>query len=95
MVRDVKEKVKRLKKQSAVGLDLAKFADDTKVGKTVEGKADREKLQSVLNKLCAWTTEWGMAFNVKKCKLMHFIKKKPKYMYVMEGQQLEEVKKGI
>jgi hypothetical protein len=70
---------------------LAKFADDTKVGKIIEDEADRAKLQGVLDRLCTWTAEWGMEFNVSKCKIMHIGKKKPKYAYEMEGQQLEQV----
>jgi hypothetical protein len=70
---------------------LAKFADDTKVGTSVRTDTDRAKLQAVLNRLCDWTTEWGMKFNVQKCKVMHFGKKNPKFNYTMEGKQLEEV----
>jgi hypothetical protein len=70
---------------------LAKFADDTKVGNSVRTDADRVKLQEVLNRLCEWTTEWGMKFNVQKCKVMHFGKKNPKFSYTMEGTLLEEV----
>jgi ribonucleases P/MRP protein subunit RPP40 len=70
---------------------LAKFADYTKVGKIIEDEADRRKLQGVLDRLCTWTADWGMEFNVSKCKIMHFGKKNPKYAYEMEGQQLEEV----
>jgi hypothetical protein len=70
---------------------LAKFVDDTKDGNSVQTDADRAKLQEVLNRLCEWTTEWGMRFNVQKCKVIHFGKKNPNFSYTMEGTLLEEV----
>jgi Reverse transcriptase (RNA-dependent DNA polymerase)/Endonuclease-reverse transcriptase len=70
---------------------LAKFADDTKVGSKVHTDADRARLQSVLDRLCDWTSEWAMKFNVQKCKVMHFGKKNPKFAYTMEGVQLDDV----
>jgi hypothetical protein len=48
-------------------LDLvAKFADDTKLGQQIESDADRASLQSALNRLCGWSDQWSMQFNVKK-----------------------------
>jgi hypothetical protein len=51
---------------------LAKFADDTKLGQRIISDEDRATLQNALSKLCAWSGMWGMEFNVKKCKIMHF-----------------------
>jgi ribonucleases P/MRP protein subunit RPP40 len=70
---------------------MAKFADDTKVGQSIITEADRDKLQEVLRKLCAWTDLWGMQFNVKKCKIMHFGRNNPQYDYEMNGEKLEKV----
>jgi hypothetical protein len=50
---------------------LKKFADDTKLGKTVRTEKDREELQEALDQLCAWADKWGMVFNVGKCKVMY------------------------
>ena len=80
------------------GIDIIKkFADDTKVGHVMETEADRVKLQEALNALCNWATTWGMAFNVKKCKVMHVGPKNPEHQYQMDGQPLEtkEEKKDI
>jgi ribonucleases P/MRP protein subunit RPP40 len=55
---------------------IAKFANNTKVCKIITSEADRARLQAVLDQLCTWTSDWGMKFNVKKCKVMHFSKKK-------------------
>ena len=43
---------------------VRKFAEDTKLGSTVETDLDRENLQAALNNL----TDWGMEFNVKNVK---------------------------
>jgi hypothetical protein len=48
---------------------LRKFADDTKLGQTVTTLEERELLQQALDSLCRWAEEWGMEFNIKKCKV--------------------------
>jgi Reverse transcriptase (RNA-dependent DNA polymerase) len=50
---------------------LLKFADDTKLARTVKNEEDRQQLQAALDGLVNWSKKWGMAFNVKKCKVMH------------------------
>jgi hypothetical protein len=70
---------------------LVKFADDTKVRQEVEEEGDRRALQSALDNLCAWSDNWGMQFNIKKCKVMHFGRNNPKFVYKMNGESLEEV----
>jgi len=71
---------------------LKKFADDTKLGKTVRGEGDRDQLQSALDRLCSWADSWGMEFNVAKCKVMHTGHRNPMYKYQMKGQELEETR---
>ena len=58
----------------------SKFADDTKVARVVADEEGREELQEALNGLCRWAAKWGMEFNVKKCKVMHFGRTSPKYV---------------
>jgi hypothetical protein len=69
---------------------LKKFADDTKLGHTATTPEDRETLQLALDNLCDWSERWGMAFNVKKCKVMHLGYNNPCQVYTMRGQALEE-----
>jgi hypothetical protein len=71
---------------------LKKFADDTKLGKTVQVEKDREELQEALDQLCIWAEKWGMVFNVGKCKVMHMGHSNPAFNYTMNGQVLEETK---
>jgi ribonuclease P/MRP protein subunit RPP40 len=69
---------------------LKKFADDTKLGKTVRTEKDREELQVALDQLCTWADKWGMVFNVGKCKVMHMGHQNPAFIYTMKRQVLEE-----
>ena len=52
---------------------LRKFADDTKGAKVIKNKDDADKLQQCLDKLYDWSIKWSMEFNVKKCKIIHFV----------------------
>ena len=44
-----------------------KFADDTKVFRTVKTDADKETLQDDLTKLVKWSEKWQMLLNFGKC----------------------------
>ena len=68
---------------------LAKFADNTKLGHTVGSAREREDLQQALDQLSEWADTWGMAFNIKKCKVMHLGFNNTKHVYTMQGEQLE------
>jgi hypothetical protein len=70
---------------------LKKFADDTKGLKLIMNASDRDKLQTTLDELCRWAREWGMTFNVGKCKIMHVGRSNPRYSYSMNGVQLKTV----
>jgi hypothetical protein len=49
-----------------------KLSDDIKMGQTVATLEQREKKQHAIDNLIAWADKWGIAFNVAKCKVMHF-----------------------
>ena len=67
---------------------LLKFADDTKGMQVIQGPGDRDKLQRALDKLVKWAEEWGMKFNIPKCKIMHLGRSNPCYEYTMDGVKL-------
>ena len=52
-------------------------------------------LQKALDELCEWAETWGMRFNVKKCKVMHFGAKNPLHKYTMMGQELEVTQEEV
>jgi hypothetical protein len=68
---------------------VKKFADDTKIGKTVQSEEDKLELQRAIDSLTEWAEKWGMAFNVAKCKIMHFGHENPGFEYTMSGQKLD------
>jgi hypothetical protein len=71
---------------------LIKFADDTKVSRVIRSDEDRAGLQAALDKLMKWSERWGMAFNVKKCKVMHVGRANVKSDYEMGGMVLEKTR---
>jgi len=46
-------------------------------------------MQETLNRIYKWSQEWGMAFNISKCKIMHVGRNNPRYEYSMNGVRLE------
>jgi ribonucleases P/MRP protein subunit RPP40 len=45
-------------------------------------------LQEALDNLTHWADEWGMDFNIKKCKVVHFGRSNKCYEYTIRGQKL-------
>jgi ribonucleases P/MRP protein subunit RPP40 len=92
---DLEEEIERRR----LDVLVMKFADDTKGAKIIQGPEDRDKMQEALDCLCQWAEKWGMAFNYKKCKVMHVGKNNPNYEYSMGGTLLstteEEIDVGV
>ena len=70
---------------------IKKFADDTKGLKVAKNVQDRDSLQNTLDNLARWAKDWGMKFNIPKCKIMHVGTRNLSYKYRMEGIELQEV----
>ena len=68
---------------------LRKFADDTKLGQVVGTAEQTQRLQQALDALIEWADQWGMEFNIKKCKVIHMGFNNPRSKYTMRGQALE------
>ena len=62
---------------------VLKFADDTKVFRTIKSDADRQHLQDDLNKLIEWSEKWQMLFNFGKCKCLHTVHGNEDAQYTM------------
>jgi hypothetical protein len=71
---------------------LIKFADDTKISRVIGGEEDRAGLQAALDKVMKWAAEWGMRFNVQKCKVMHLGRNNGKSDYTMAGTVLDKTR---
>ena len=58
----------------------------------IRNAEDARQMQANLDRICKWAETWKMAFNAKKCKVMHFGKKNIRCVYNMNGSVIEEVK---
>jgi ribonuclease P/MRP protein subunit RPP40 len=70
---------------------LLKFADDTKLARSIKKCEDRNRLREDLEKLFKWTEDWQMNFNLDKCKVMHVGNKNNENSYVIDRHILESV----
>jgi exonuclease III len=66
------------------------FADDTKIFRQITSHQDLTILQRDINKVSAWSKDWGLTFNQKKCTILSLKRNnKPlEYIYRMDNTQL-------
>jgi hypothetical protein len=55
--------------------EIATFADDTKIYKTIRSPGDTQLLQKDLNSLTSWSTSTDLIFNKTKCKAQRITRK--------------------
>jgi len=70
---------------------ILKYADDTEIFCPVCNYNDYVVFQEDLNRPFSWNTDWQMAFNIDKCKVMHFGKTSKAYSYCLDGLPATEV----
>ena len=62
---------------------LDKFADDSKLGKSLSSQDDVECLRKDLISMEKWSSEWQMQFNTDKCAVMHLGRKNTASQYTV------------
>jgi len=72
---------------------VKKFADDTKVYREVCTKDDAADFQKDLDNIFNWSKDWGMFFNVEKCKVMHVGYGNASFPYNINGRNLQVVER--
>jgi hypothetical protein len=70
---------------------VLKFADDTKLIRKIGNQEDINNMQEDLNKLCKWSEDWQMLFNVSKCKCLHFGYNNTRHQYQLGNEYIESV----
>ena len=69
--------------------EIGKFADDSKLGKSISSSADIRLLEDDLSKLEDWSVKWQMLFNVDKCSIMHLGKTNANHLYKIGNNMLK------
>mgnify|MGYP003529753736 FL=1 len=69
---------------------IGKFADDTKMCKSVSSAEGVQKLREDLVKLGNWAKDWQMSFNTDKCSVIHLGNENLKHKYSLCGSVLRD-----
>ena len=67
------------------------YADDTKLFRAVHNVQDCVLLQSDLNRVSMWASDWQLSLNEAKTRLLRIGKREKKFVYNINGVEVERV----
>ena len=76
--------------ERAPGVNLFKFADDSKIGYQVRDQNEEETFQKGINAIAEWCEENGMSLHPNKCSIMKFGSGNTNKVYTLLGNTLCE-----
>ena len=59
-----------------VGCLCKMFADDCKIYNSINSVIEQQRLQEDIDRLCEWSKDWLLKFNINKCKIVSYGKEK-------------------
>ena len=68
---------------------IIKFADDTKLYRTIRSEQDADAVQKDVDKIEQWYSKWQITFNASKWKTMHYGYDNPARIYKINGKEIE------
>jgi len=78
---------------ASIKSEIRLFADDILICKTITTPNDHNILQTNLDSLSQWASDWLMEFNIPKCKILQFTTRviKSRFIYKMSNTPLHIV----
>jgi hypothetical protein len=71
---------------TVVGCLCKMFADDCKIYQGIESINEQQQLQADIDRLCKWSKDWLLNFNISKCKIVSFGNEKFNFNYnILDG----------
>jgi len=78
---------------ASIKSEIRLFADDILIYKTITTSNDHNILQTDLDSLSQWASDWLMEFNIPKCKILQFTTRviESSFIYKMSNTPLDIV----
>ena len=65
------------------------YADDTKIISTIKNFNSNLMLQSDIDKVCKWSSDWSTQLKIEKCKVVHFGNSNTEFDYTIDSKQVK------
>ena len=73
-------------------INVKQYADDVKIYTKINCLEDSDLLQSAIDAFLRWTASVDLELTTSKCKVVHFGRTNPRFVYTLNGNLLQSVK---